>query len=195
MEINKKEQVLKQYVDQYQPTIISTLEALKKNKIELRIPHAQFLFSIIEYYGLLFNVADGHYNKRDSKNFINIIQSQYFPKVDRCKGSFLWFIRCGLMHQIFAKGSGLGNSKENVLFYKDKSTGDNPTLNLDYLHKVTISAIDNFISDLDTNTAYIENLHEILIIKHYGFNDHKELEDEILKSFDGNSNKIFEDCA
>jgi len=196
MDTTKRQEVLNQYVNQYQPTIISTVEALNEKKDLLRIPYAQFLFSVIEYYGLLFTVADGgHYNKKNPSNFKNMIASQYFPRADRCKGSFLWFIRSGLVHQIFAKGSGLGRSDENKLFYKDTFNGNNPALNLDYLHRVTMRAIESFISDLDTNTEYIENLHDKLIKTNYGFNDHKELEDEITKSFGGDSNKIFEDCV
>ncbi|MEJ7821269.1 MAG: hypothetical protein WKF85_03045 [Chitinophagaceae bacterium] len=196
MDTDKQSKILNQYIDQYQPTISSTLIALRANKNNLHIPYAQFLFSVIDYYGLLYTVATARrFDKRNPQNFKDFIASDYFPKKDRCKGSFLYFIRNGLIHQIFAKGSGVGTSASNTLFYKDTSNGDNATLNLNYLDSVSITAIESFINDLKTNTVYIDNLFDLLITTNYGFNDHAELTYEIVNSFGGDMNKVFQDCA
>ncbi len=191
----KLQKVIAQYIDQYKPVIDRTLAALRTNKESLHIPYAQFLFSIIDYYGLLYIVATTkHFDKRDKNNFLAFVASPYFPSVDRCKKSFLYFIRNGVMHQIFSKASSVGASPENKLFFKDTINGNIPALNLDYLDKATIAAIDNFTNDLKTNTTYIDNLYEILITTNYGLNDHTELDSELARSFGGDINNVFNDC-
>jgi hypothetical protein len=195
MDANRQQQVFGQYIDQYQPVIHRTLDAIRANRENLHIPHAQFLFSIIDYYGLLFIVATTrHFNKRDKNNFLNFFASPYFPAADRCKKSFLYFMRNGLVHQIFSKGSSVGASSEDKLFFKDVQNGNIPALNLDYLEKVTMIAVDDFIENLKINSTYIDNLHDILIATNYGFNDHSELSSEVTSSFGGDINKLFEDC-
>ncbi|MHA8058950.1 hypothetical protein [Aquirufa nivalisilvae] len=195
MDAFKQQQVLVQYINQYKPVIDKTLTALRANKGNLHIPYAQFLFSVIDYYGLLYNVATTRqFNKRDKNNFLNFFASSYFPTVDSCKKSFLYFVRNGLMHQIFSKASSVGTSDENKLFFKDSSNGNIPALNLDYLDKVTISAINNFSNDLKTDATYIDNLHDMLISTNYGLNDHAELTSELTGSFKGDINKVFDDC-
>lgn len=195
MDTVKQQQVLAQYIDQYKPVIDKTLTALRANKGNLHIPYAQFLFSVIDYYGLLYIVATTRrFNKRDKNNFLEFFASSYFPAVDRCKRSFLYFVRNGLIHQIFSKASSVGTSPENKLFFKDTANGNIPALNLDYLDEVTIAAIDNFSNDLKTNAKYIDNLHDILITTNYGLNDHAELTSELAGSFGGDINKVFDDC-
>lgn len=196
MDTVKRQRVFEQYIDQYQPVITLTLTALKGNKNNLHIPYAQFLFSVIDYYGLLYTVATTrHYNKRDTQNFKDFFASNYFPQMDRCKGSFLYFIRNGLIHQIFSKASSVGTSPEDKLFFKDTTNGDIAAMNLNYLDKVTVAAVNSFIADLKTNATYIDNLFDILITTNYGFNDDTELATEITNSFGGDTNKIFEDCS
>lgn len=195
MDIVKQQQVLAQYIDQYKPVIDKTLTALRANKGNLHIPYAQFLFSVIDYYGLLYIVATTRrFNKRDKKNFLDFFASSYFSAVDRCKNSFVYFVRNGLIHQIFSKASSVGTSPENKLFFKDTANGNIPALNLDYLDKITIAAIDNFSNDLKTNATYIDNLYDILITTNYGLNDHTELTSELAGSFGGDINKVFDDC-
>lgn len=194
MDLIKQQKVLIQYINQYQPVIISTLTALRANKERLHIPYAQFLFSVIDYYGLLYTVAKKHYNKFDPQNFKGFFASDYFPPIDRCKGSFLYFMRNGLIHQVFPKACSVGTSSEDKLFLKDANNGDIPELNLDYLDRITIKAVDDFINDLQTKTEYIDNLFDLLISKNYGFNDHIEFKDEINRSYHGDINKIFADC-
>ncbi|CAM3423883.1 hypothetical protein [Aquirufa ecclesiirivi] len=195
MDAFKQQQVLVQYINQYKPVIDKTLTALRANKGNLHIPYAQFLFSVIDYYGLLYIVATTRrFNKRDKNNFLDFFASSYFPSVDTCKKSFLYFVRNGIIHQIFSKASSVGTSAENKLFFKDTSNGNIPALNLDYLDKVTISAIDNFSNDLKTNSTYIDNLHDILLVTNYGLNDHVELTSEFDGSFIGDINKVFDDC-
>jgi hypothetical protein len=195
MDTIKQQEVLNQYINQYQPIIHKTLDALRANKGKLHLPYAQFLFSVIDYYGLLFVVATTrHFNKRDKNNFLHFFSSEYFPAIDRCKGSFLYFVRNGLMHQVFSKGSSIGTSTNEELFFKDTVNGNIPGLNLDYLDKITNTAIDKFIIDLNTNSDYIENLHDMLIKSNYGLNDHSELTMELEKSFGGNISKVFDNC-
>lgn len=195
MDIAKQQQVISQYIDQYKTVIDKTLTALRANKENLHIPYAQFLFSVIDYYGLLYIVATRRkFNKRDKNNFLDFFASSYFPAVDRCKNSFLYFVRNGLIHQIFSKASSVGTSPENKLFFKDTANGNIPALNLDYLDKGTIAAIDAFSNDLKTNATYIDNLHDFLIAKNYGLNDHSELKSELDCSFGGDINNVFEDC-
>ena len=196
MDSIKQQKVFNQYIDQYQPVINLTLNALKANKNRLRIPYAQFLFSVIDYYGLLYTVATkGHFNKRDPQNFKGFFASNYFPPVDRCKGSFLYFMRNGLIHQIFPKACSVGSSYVDKLFFKDLNNGDIPELNLDYLDQITIKAIDDFINDLQTKTDYIDNLFNFLITNNYGFNDHLDLKAEIKMSYGDDINKVFNDCT
>ena len=155
MDSIKQQKVFNQYIDQYQPVINLTLDALRANKNGLRIPYAQFLFSVIDYYGLLYTVATkGHFNKRDSQNFKGFFASDYFPSIDRCKASFLYFIRNGLIHQVFPKASSVGTSSLDKLFIKDPNNGDIPELNLDYLDRITMIAVQHFIMDLQTRTDY-----------------------------------------
>jgi len=191
----KKQKIFSQYIDQYQISIHKTLEALRDNKTQLHIPYAQFLFSTIDYYGLLFIVATKkHYNKRDKNNFIEFFSSSYFPSKDRCKSSFLYFIRNGVIHQVFSKASSIGKSPQDKLFFKDVEHGNIPALNLDYLDRVTIKAINGFINDLKINHNYIDNLYDILITDHYALDDHKELATELNTNFGGDIQKIFDHC-
>lgn len=195
MDTVKQQQVLGQYIDQYKPVIDKTLRALRANKCNLHIAYAQFLFSVIDYYGLLYIVATTRrFNKYDKNNFLNFFASNYFPSVDKCKNSFLYFVRNGIIHQIFSKGSSVGTSSEDKLFFEDIDNGNIPALNLDYLDKVTIAAIDAFTNDLKTNADYIDNLHDILITTNYGLNDHTELTSELAGTFGGDINKVFDDC-
>lgn len=195
MDTNKQQQVFNQYIDQYQPVIHKTLTALRANKGQLHIPYAQFLISTIDYYGLLFIVATTRrFNKRDKNNFLDFFASSYFPTVDRCKKSFLYFVRNGLIHQIFSKASSVGTSSVNKLFFSDTANGNIPALNLDYLDAITIAAIDAFINDLKINSTYIDNLHDILITTNYGLNDHFELTSELATFFGGDINKVIDDC-
>ena len=58
MDTDKQQKVFSQYIDQYQTVIHNTLNALRANKEFLHIPYGQFLFSVIDYYGLLYVVAN-----------------------------------------------------------------------------------------------------------------------------------------
>lgn len=195
MNISSKSKVLSQYIDQYTPIIEQTLDTLRSNSNKTQIPYGQFLFSIIEYFGLLFTVAStGHYNKFDKNNFIGFLKSEYFLAHDHCKASLLWLIRNGLAHQIFPKATGIGTSKVDSLFFKDKLNGDNPTLNLRYLDIQINNAIKRFIQDLSSKPDFIDNLYKNLIIDHYGFDDFKEFEKEIDNCFSGDKEKIFKSC-
>jgi len=190
----KKQQVFAQYIFQYLPVIKSTLNGLRLRN-NLHIPYAQFLFSIIDYFGLLYVVAvNKKFNKRDKNNFTDFFKSIYFPETVRCKASFLYFIRNGLIHQVFAKGCSIGISDSKKLFLLDKGNGNIPELNLRYLEVITINAINSFTDDLQKNSAHIDNLHFLLIENNYGLNDHKELTDEINGSLGGNYDNIVNDC-
>lgn len=195
MDVQKKNEIFSQYIDQYIPTIDKTLKVLRLNSDLVQIPYGQFLFSMVEYFGLLFTVASTeHYNKRDIRNFTGFLKSDYFLAKDRCKASLLWFIRNGLIHQIFPKASGIGTTPENLLFFKDTQNEGSPTLNLNYFDRELNLAIKKFIQDLSTKAEYVENIHKRLIIEHYGFDDSKEFHNEIEKSFSGEKEKIFLDC-
>jgi hypothetical protein len=140
---------------QYIPTISCTLRVLRNNKCNAQIPYAQFLFSVLDYFGLLYTVAHwGLYDKFDSKNFVKFLTSEYFPSKDHCKASILWFVRNGLIHQIFPKATGIGISTEDSLFFRNVSNGNIPILNIDYLDRKVNEAIGKFIDDLYTNTIY-----------------------------------------
>lgn len=191
MDTNKQSQIFEQYINQYQPVINSTLKALRANKNNLQIPYAQFLFSIIDYYGLLYSVASkNQFKKRKADNFKEFLASDYFPQKDRSKKSLLYLVRNGVMHQIFPKACALGLSKIETLFYEDKN--EIVILNLEYLDRITIMAIESFKSDLITKHKYVENLFDLLISEHYGFDDHKEFNDIINEFFGGNRKQIFD---
>ena len=195
MSNQKQTEVLTQYISQYMPTIDKTLNILRANKNQAQIPYAQFLFSMVDYFGLLFTVASTErYNKRDKENFLGFLKSDYFLAKDRCKASILWFVRNGLIHQIFPKATGIGTSPENSLFFKDTQNGNNPTLNLNYFDRELYSAVTQFIQDLSSKTDYIDRLHKKLIIEHYGLDDYKDFQKEIDSSFSGDKEKIFLDC-
>lgn len=195
MDVAKQQRFFSQYIDQYNPVIDKTLKALRADKDNLHVPYAQFLFSVIDYYGLLFTVATTkEFDKRKKDNFLNFFGSPYFPEVDRCKKSFLYFVRNGLVHQIFSKASSVGISPEDKLFFRDTQHDNIPALNLNYLDRVTVAAIDAFTIDLKTNASYINNLFDILITNNYGLNDKDELTREVSISFSGDLNKVFDDC-
>lgn len=195
MNQNNLAEILTQYINQYIPTIDGTLSVLRVNKEHVQIPYAQFLFSMVDYFGLLFTVAStGKYDKFDKDNFIGFLKSSYFPVKDRCKASLLWFVRNGLIHQIFPKASGIGTSPANSLFFKDIKNEDNPTLNLNYFDRKLNSAIKMFIQDLTNKAKYIDNIHQKLIVEHYAFDDFKEFQKEIDRSFSGEKENIFLDC-
>lgn len=192
MDVQKRDQIFQQYVDQYTPTINKTLEVLRLNSNLVQIPYAQFLFSMVDYFGLLFTVAStDHYNKFDKENFLRFLKSDYFLTKDRCKASLLWFVRNGLIHQIFPKATGIGTTAENSLFFRDKQNGGSPTLNLSYFDRELDSAIKKFIKDLSSKIEYVDRLHKTLIVEHYGFDDFEEFQKEINKSFSGDKEKIF----
>lgn len=153
------------------------------------------MFSVIDYYGLIYIAATKRcFNKRDKNNFLEFFASSYFPSADRCKSSFLYFLRNGIIHQIFPKASSIGTSSENKLFFIDKANGNIPALNLDYLDKIIISATNDFKSDLTTNSIYIDNLHDILITTNYGLNDETELTTELNALFGGDITKVYNNC-
>jgi hypothetical protein len=195
MDEEKRTRVFSQYIDQYLPVIDKTLVALRSNESSLHIPYAQFLFSVIDYFGLIFSVSQGKYNKRDTNNFVNFFNSHYFSKKDRCKSKFLWFIRNGLIHQIFPKASGVGAKKENNLFFPDSRNGNNITLNLTYLDEILVIAIKDFIEDIRNDSNSVNNLFEILIENHYGLDDHLEIKKEIDLSFGGDISRIYSECT
>jgi hypothetical protein len=189
----KQKSVFGQYIKQYMSTINSTLDILREYKHKAQIPYAQFLFSISEYFGLLFTVAHyGKFEKRNPDNFTNFLTSEYFPATDHCKAKLVWFIRNGIMHQIFPKATGIGTSCEESLFYQN----DDKTLilNLDYFDRKLQDAITEFTDDLYTNSIYLNNAHRILIVEHYGFDDQVEFEKEINKSFGGQLEKVVMKC-
>ena len=186
--------VFAQYIDQYLPIIERTIGALRSNNSNLHIPYAQFLFSVAEYFGLLYMTSRGQYNKKSSSNFIEFMGSEYFPKKDRCKNKFLWFIRHGLMHQVFSKGTGIGTTSTNGLFFPDTNNGNNITLNLIYFDLILMTAIRSLVQSFKDNEDAINKLYNTLIIEHYGFNDHLELEYAISESFGGDSSKAFTNC-
>jgi hypothetical protein len=195
MNLEKKNKIFDQYIYQYDDTIDKTLFVLRKNKQMLHVPYAQFLFSIIDYYGLLFSTAaDKFIKKTEKNNFINFFSSEYFPSEVRCKSTFLYFVRNGVIHQIFPKAMGLNICEENKLFIKDSKIENLAVLNLEFLDKITCEAISKFKKDLTVNDIYIENMYKYLFEINYGLNDHGELEREINNCFDGDFNKIFENC-
>lgn len=194
MDTDKRDKVFAQYVDQYLPIIERTLVALRSNQAHLHIPYAQFLFSVTEYFGLLYMVALGHYNKKSPNNFIEFLGSVHFPAEDRCKNKFLWFIRHGLMHQIFSKGTGVGTSPTNKLFFPDTNNGNNITLNLSYFDSKLMAAVSSLLQSFKGNEDAINKLYDTLIIEHYGFDDHSELEQAISQSFGSDPSKAFTNC-
>lgn len=195
MDIKKQECIFAQYINQYESEIDKTLNSLRKNNVELLIPYAQFLFSIIDYYGIVYLAAKSReFKKRGSQNFKVFFSSEYFPEDDRCKAEFLYFIRNGIVHQIFAKGCSVGVSSSKKLFFKDSDNNDIPALNLTYLDSICEAARKSIIEDLKINEDYTENIYDVLIIKNYGFNDHQELEEVIFSTFDGDLERIFINC-
>lgn len=194
MDNDKLKKVFAQYIDQYLPVIERTLKALRSDNSNLFIPYAQFLFSVTEYFGLLYMTSRGQYNKKSSNNFIEFLGSEHFPERDRCKNKFLWFIRHGLMHQIFSKGTGIGITSTNGLFFPDTNNGNNITLNLIYFDSILMTAIKSLVQNFKEDDDAINKLYNILIIEHYGFNDHLELEKAISESFGGDSSKAFTSC-
>lgn len=191
--MEKKSAVFEQYVDQYLPKIEATLSELRNREHQLHIPYAQFLFSLIDYFGLLWNVAvNTKYNKRDTDNFTSFFSSQYFPSNVRCKSKFLYFIRNGIIHQIYPKATGVGISPKDQLFFVDENNVK--CLNLRKLHDLVVDAYKQLISDFENTPKYIDNLHNLLIINNYGFDDHKEFQAEVAKSLGGDEQKIIDDC-
>jgi len=98
------------------------------------------------------------------------------------------------MHQIFPKGCGIGVCLEDQLFFSSKNNNNMIILNLRYFDAIIILAVESLIKNFEENEKLIENLHKKLIIEHYGFDDHKELDKEILSSFGGDYSKIFSNC-
>lgn len=191
----KREQVFAQYIDQYLPIIERTLEALRSNAQNLHIPYGQFLFSVIEYFGLLYAASQGKFNKKSPSNFIDFFGSEFFPEKDRCKNKFLWFIRNGLMHQIFSKCSGVSAIPSvEKLFYSASGDEMNITLNLSYLDRILQDAIRGLVENFKSDTEMIENLHSELIVNHYGLDDHNEFNEEVFRSFEGNTSRILNNC-
>ncbi|HXS35099.1 MAG TPA: hypothetical protein VN721_00250 [Flavipsychrobacter sp.] len=196
MDAEKLKKVTEQYIDQYKSVIMSTLKGLRANT-NLYIPHAQFLFAIIDYYGMLFMVAkNGIFDKRKKDNFVKFFESDYFPPRLRCKASFLYFIRNGIIHQIFPKACGINSTACEDLFYED-AKHKIPVLNLFILQDITLVAIQNFVSDINQNDTFVENIHRILILdcNNYGLGDHKELEEEINKNFNGKMINLYKACG
>ena len=99
------------------------------------------------------------------------------------------------MHQIFAKGIRIGYMDSNELFFPDTNNGGIPALNLKYLDEITMSAIEAFVADLQTNTDYIDRLHNHLIIQNYGLNDHAELNIVVGNTLGGIPANIIQDCS
>lgn len=195
MDNEKQKKIFEQYIDQYLPTIERTLKALRANNSNLHIPYAQFLFSVTEYFGLLYMTSKGEYNKKSPSNFIGFLGSEHFPESDRCKNKFLWFIRHGLMHQVFSKGTGVGTSPAMQLFFPDRNNGNNITLNLTYFDSILMRAIGLLVQSFKESEGPINKLYNTLIIEHYGFDDHTELERAISESFGGDLSKAFVNCA
>lgn len=195
MDVEKRQQIFSQYIDQYTSVVCNTLKSLRNHKNDLRIPYAQFLFSLIDYYGLLYRVAaDNKYNKRDKNNFLRFVSSVYFPESDRCKASILYFFRNGIIHQIFPKACGIGCSLTNSLFFRDSHDPSLLVLNLTYLDNIIVKAVEQFELDLKINKTYIENLYKSLIVDHYGLGDHDELAQEVNTSYEGDFENIYKDC-
>lgn len=190
----KQKAVFEQYINQYIPTFKSTLDILRQFKEKAQIPYAQFLFSISEYFGLLYTVAHhGKFDKKNPENFSNFLTSEYFPSIDHCKAKLVWFIRNGVMHQIFPKATGIGVSCKDSLFFQNEDK--TPILNLEYFDRKLQDAISEFVDDLYLKNEYLNNTYKILIQEHYGFDDHIEFENEINKSFGGELEKVFSNCS
>lgn len=197
MDMQKQNGIFAQYIDQYTPVISNTLSSLRDCKT-LHIPRAQFLFSIIDYFSLLYVAAvhgrNRKFDKKTPQNFKDFFASNYFPAEVRCKAEFIYFVRNGLIHQIYAKGCSIGTGPNKSLFFPDAGNGGILALDLNYLEKITVEAITNFTNDLKTNAQYIDNLHDVLITDHYGFDDHAELNKIIGNSMNGDINNVFADC-
>lgn len=195
MDTTKQRLVFEQYINEYRLLIDRTLSALRANQANLQIPYAQFLFSVIDYFGLLFRVADKNiFNKVQKANFLDFFSSSYFPPSVRCKSELMYFIRNGVMHQIFAKGISIGYKYSDELFFQDTNNDNVPALNLKYLDEILHTAIEAFINELRSNSDYIDNLHNHLIVQNYGLNDHAELNTIIGNTLRGNQSNIFQDC-
>lgn len=194
MNPQKREDIFVNYINQSLPLITNTLRELRDRERQLHIPYAQFLFSAIDYFGLIWNVAvNRRYNKRDKNNFLHFFASDYFPANVRCKASIIYFVRNGVIHQVFPKATGVGINYADVLFFIDQNGAN--SLNLRKLHDLLVPAYTQLIADINTNAAYVENLHDLLIITNYGFNDHQEFNDEINNSLGGNAQNILDDCV
>lgn len=189
MDVNKLEKVLNQYINQYTPVINKNLSELKKNKF-LFIPHALFLFSILDYFSILHHTSRNDFRKYGKENFLEFIDSKYFPESVRNKNNLLYFIRNGLSHQIFPKAFAIGHDNRNILIFKQNES-NTPVLNLSFLEKITLNAINNFIKELKSNQSLIEKLHNQMIEKNYGLNDFNELKKIIDSEFDEDINLIY----
>lgn len=191
-----RNKVLTQYINQYLPTINKALKVLRENRIFVLLPYAQFLFSVADYFSLLYNAGKlESLNKYDSKRyFINFISSSYFPDTEHCKAGFLWFIRNGLVHQLFPKASGIGITQDQVLFFKSSESNHVACLNVHYFDSLLTKAIDEFLKDIKSNDNLVHSLHHNLINNNYGLNDFEELNKVIQESFNGDSDKIYSDC-
>lgn len=191
MNQENKAKVLNQYVNQYLPVIESNLSILRSNS-NLRIPYCQFLFSTLDYFGFLYNIAHNNlYSTRGTKNMKDFLGSKYFPNEIHKKIRILDFIRNGVMHQIFPKASSLDTKNIDKLFHEDLSIKPFPALNLIKLENVIIKAITLFIEDVKINSEFVDNLHNQLFIEHPYFDDHKNFNKIIQDDFNGNINNLF----
>lgn len=196
MDISHRESVFAQYINQYQDQINNHINVMNENRDKLPFAFSMFLFSIIDYYSFLYVVAvNGTGNKKDSNNFKEFMKSDFFPENARDKGAIIYFLRNGLMHQIFPKASSVWYFRDSKLFIKDYDAAGNvvPCLNIEYLCKITLNAIHRFEEDLRTDSSKIENLYNFLIAdcKGYALGDHKELYECIEHSYDNDIEKIF----
>lgn len=188
----KRDLVFKKYINQHLSRINLTIPDLNSNP-ETQIPYAQFLFSINDYFGLLFDAAiNKNFDPKGTENLKLFLKSKYFDKINNRKNFVLLFIRNGLMHQIFPKATGVGSSDIKNLFFKDIQHNNQPTLNLKYFEKITLSAIMRFIEDLKINDIYIENLHQLLIIENPYLNDRIEFQKLIEKGYNNDIEELFD---
>lgn len=190
MNVQKRDAVFDQYIrNHHLPEINRTLRILNPKRDSIRIPYAQFLFSIIDYFSLLYvaSLEGNNFRKTDKQNFYKFFKSKYFPEKDRNKAAIIYFIRNGVMHQIFPKKAGLNTINSDVLIYRS----EDPILNLNYLESLVLKAIENFLRDIENDSEAIDRMHKVLIAENYIFNDDIDFKNLITNEYDGNKDLIY----
>lgn len=122
--------------------------------------HAMMLFAVIDLFGYLIR-DDKDPNKRDTKgNFAYLLSEKagLFSQIyDRKWEMILTLFRHGLIHQFFAKASGINKAGLEKPLISENELSDIPILNVDVLSKDVVDALEKLKQSItenrDTNLA------------------------------------------